>query len=162
MSFFERLKTEASAEWRAYTEHPFIVGLADGTLPETAFRHYLVQDYLFLIEFARAYALAVYKSPQLATRSNARATTNPYRVWIDEYAAATYQEVATKAPVHLDHLADLYVAPAREAELIAIFKEATRLDTDFWEWVNAQPQPNQRTVQQTDRRATLSGRVPVQ
>jgi hypothetical protein len=39
--------------------------LADGTLPETAFRHYLVQDYLFLIEFARAYALAVYKLPQL-------------------------------------------------------------------------------------------------
>jgi hypothetical protein len=66
MSFFERLKTEAFAEWRAYTEHPFTVALADGTLPETAFRHYLVQDYLFLIEFARAYALAVYKSPQLS------------------------------------------------------------------------------------------------
>jgi hypothetical protein len=65
MSFFERLKTEASAEWSVYTEHPFIAGLADGTLPQTAFRHYLVQDYLFLIEFARAYALAVYKSPQL-------------------------------------------------------------------------------------------------
>ena len=63
MSFFERLKTEASAEWRAYTGHPFTAGLADGSLPETAFRHYLVQDYLFLIEFARAYALAVYKSP---------------------------------------------------------------------------------------------------
>jgi hypothetical protein len=27
MSFFERLKTGASAEWRAYTEHPFIAGL---------------------------------------------------------------------------------------------------------------------------------------
>src|SRR3954468_4554774 len=26
MSFFERLKTEASAEWRAYTEHPFTNG----------------------------------------------------------------------------------------------------------------------------------------
>ena len=48
MSFFERLKTKAAAEWRAYTEHPFTAGLADGTLPETAFRHYLVQDYLFL------------------------------------------------------------------------------------------------------------------
>src|SRR5690349_21078937 len=65
MSFFERLKSEASQEWRAYTRHLFVFGLGDGTLPESAFRHYLVQDYLFLIEFARAYALAVYKSPQL-------------------------------------------------------------------------------------------------
>jgi len=60
MRFFERLKTEASAEWRAYTEHPFTNGLADGSLAEAAFRHYLVQDYLFLTEFARAYALSVY------------------------------------------------------------------------------------------------------
>jgi thiaminase (transcriptional activator TenA) len=40
--------------------------LADGSLPKAAFRHYLIQDYLFLIEFARAYALSVYKSPKLA------------------------------------------------------------------------------------------------
>jgi TENA/THI-4/PQQC family len=59
MSFFERLKTAASAEWRAYTEHPFTNGLADGSLAEAAFRHYLVQDYLFLIEFARAYDQAM-------------------------------------------------------------------------------------------------------
>src|SRR5437868_6915064 len=66
MSFFDRLKIAGSAEWRAYTEHPFTDGLADGSLPESAFRHYLVQDYLFLIEFARAYALSIYKSPKLA------------------------------------------------------------------------------------------------
>ena len=73
MSFFERLKTEASAEWRAYTEHPFTNGLADGSLAEAAFRHYLVQDYLFLIEFARAYALSVYTSPKLADMREAAA-----------------------------------------------------------------------------------------
>ena len=73
MSFFEQLKTAASAEWRAYTEHPFTEGLADGSLTEAAFRHYLVQDYLFLIEFARAYALAVYKSPRLADMREAAA-----------------------------------------------------------------------------------------
>src|ERR1700722_4378722 len=73
MSFFERLKTAAAAEWRAYTEHPFTAAMADGTLPAAAFRHYLVQDYLFLIEFARAYALAVYKSPQLADMREAAA-----------------------------------------------------------------------------------------
>src|SRR6476646_7798883 len=73
MSFFDRLTIAASAEWRAYTEHPFTDGLADGSLPESAFRHYLVQDYLFLIEFARAYALSIYKSPKLADMREASA-----------------------------------------------------------------------------------------
>src|SRR3981189_986171 len=73
MSFFERLKTAASAEWRRYPEPPFTNGLADGSLAEAAFRHYLVQDYLFLIEFARAYALSVYKSPKLADMREAAA-----------------------------------------------------------------------------------------
>jgi thiaminase/transcriptional activator TenA len=222
MSFFERLKTAAPAEWRAYTEHPFTTAMADGTLATAAFRQYLVQDYLFLIEFARAYALAVYKSPQLAdmreaaaglsaildvemnlhvklcagwglspddlerappaaemlaytryvldagmrgdllalkvalapcvigyaeiaTRLSglpgARAATNPYRVWIDEYAGAAYQEVAARARAHLDRLAERYATPAREAELAAIFREATRLEADFWEmgWRAAAP-----------------------
>jgi thiaminase/transcriptional activator TenA len=214
MRFFDRLKAAAPAEWQAYTEHPFTNGLADGSLPEAAFRRYLVQDYLFLIEFARAYALAVYKSPKLAdmreaaaglaaildvemnlhvklcggwglspgdleqappavetlaytryvldtgmrgdllalkvalapcvigyeeiatrlaAHPGALAATNPYCDWIAEYAGAAYQEVAAKARAHLDSLADLYVTPAREADLIAIFKEAARLEADFWE-----------------------------
>lgn len=213
MSFFERLKTAASAEWRSYTEHPFTNGLADGSLAEPAFRHYLTQDYLFLIEFARAYALAIYKAPglpemraasaglsaildvemglhvklcagwglsphdlertvpavetlaytryvldtgmrgdllglkvalapcvigyaEIATRLAAHpqaAASNPYRVWIDEYAGAPYQEVAAQARAQLDHLAELYATPAREAELIGIFREATRLEAEFWE-----------------------------
>jgi thiaminase (transcriptional activator TenA) len=48
-------------------------------------------------------------------------------------ATAPYQEVAAKARAHLEGLADLYVTPAREAELVVIFKEATRLEADFWE-----------------------------
>lgn len=36
-----------------------------GTLSRSAFQKYLVQDYLFLIQFARAHALAVYKSTDL-------------------------------------------------------------------------------------------------
>jgi len=214
MGFFERLKAAASTEWRAYTEHPFTNGLADGSLPESAFRHYLAQDYLFLIEFARAYALAIYKSPdlaemraaaaglsaildvemdlhvklcagwglspadlertepaaetlaytryvldtgmrgdllglkvalapcvigyaeiatRLAAHPQASAAGNAYRDWIAEYAGEAYQDIAQAAWVQLDRLADLYATPAREAELIAIFKEATRLEADFWE-----------------------------
>ena len=64
--FFAGLREVAGDDWRAYVEHPFVQGLGDGTLPEAAFRHYLVQDYLFLIQFARAYGLAAYKADTLA------------------------------------------------------------------------------------------------
>ena len=33
----------------------------------------------------------------------------------------------------MDRLADRYATPAREAELITVFKEATRLEAEFWE-----------------------------
>lgn len=59
---YRRLKGACAAEWRAYTWHPFVRGLADGSLPLPAFRRYLVQDYLFLVQFARAFALAAYKA----------------------------------------------------------------------------------------------------
>ena len=48
-------------------------------------------------------------------------------------SGAPYQEVAAKARAQLEGLADRYATPAREAKLIAIFKEATRLEADFWE-----------------------------
>ena len=51
--------------------------LAAGTLPRPAFEHFLRQDYLFLIHFARAYALAGAKAGSLAElRSAAQSVTN--------------------------------------------------------------------------------------
>lgn len=69
---FERLKQSCADDWAAYTDHPFVRALGDGTLPEAAFRHYLKQDYLFLIDFARAYALAGYKARGLSDLKRAK------------------------------------------------------------------------------------------
>ncbi len=56
--------------WRSiehtYTEilaHPFLTGLTDGTLPEERFRHYVLQDALYLRDYARALSLAGVRSP---------------------------------------------------------------------------------------------------
>jgi len=63
---FDRLRDRAGALWTGFTGHRFVQGLGDGTLPAPAFRRYLTQDYLFLIQFARAYALAGYKASRPA------------------------------------------------------------------------------------------------
>ena len=59
---FTAWRAEAAEPWRAYTHHAFVEGLKDGTLPRAAYLNYLVQDYVFLIHFSRAWALAVTKA----------------------------------------------------------------------------------------------------
>ena len=211
---FTDLTTACHDDWRAYIEHDFVRQLGQGRLADDAFRHYLKQDYLFLIHFARAYALAAYKSPsladlrqafeglqaildvelelhvgycrewgiseqELAQLPEARATlaytryvldtgsrgdlldlhvalapclvgygeianwlnaqpdtvrgdTNPFDAWIAMYEGEEFQAAMRAELVWLDaHLAD--VSPARFDELTRIFRDATRLEIDFWQ-----------------------------
>lgn len=52
--------------WDDYIQHDFVKQLTAGTLAPDSFRHYLVQDYLYLIHYTRVMALSVYKSDTLA------------------------------------------------------------------------------------------------
>jgi len=55
-------RAAAGSVWSDYTRHAFVEGLRDGTLPRESFLHYLVQDYVFLFHFSRAWALAAVKA----------------------------------------------------------------------------------------------------
>ncbi len=72
--FFSALKASCRDDWDAYIRHDFVRRLGSGDLPEACFRHYLGQDYIFLTHFARAYALAAFKSDQLDDLRGAAAT----------------------------------------------------------------------------------------
>ncbi|UXI03959.1 thiaminase II [Photobacterium sp. TY1-4] len=52
-------------DWQDYIEHPFVQQLASGELNKHAYLHYLKQDFLFLKHYARAFALAIFKSRTL-------------------------------------------------------------------------------------------------
>ena len=69
---FEDLKRACQTQWRDYIEHSFVQQLGNASLAPEAFQHYLKQDYLFLIQFARAFALAAYKSPTLSDLRQAK------------------------------------------------------------------------------------------
>ena len=62
---FSLLKKEFLKEWDLYTNHKFIQELSLGKLSEKKFLDYLVQDYLFLIQFSKAWSLALVKSDNL-------------------------------------------------------------------------------------------------
>lgn len=61
----ERIIGESLEIWKGYLEHPFIKELADGTLLEEKFLHYLIQDTLYLREYARVFAMAMYRSTSI-------------------------------------------------------------------------------------------------
>ncbi len=71
---FCALKASCPEHWDAYVRHDFLRTLGAGSLPVACFRHYLGQDYIFLIHFARAYALAAFKSDELDDLRGAAAT----------------------------------------------------------------------------------------
>ncbi len=62
--FTDALRCEAEPLWRAQLEHPFVQGLAAGTLDPERFRRYVRQDYLFLLEYARLLSLASARAPR--------------------------------------------------------------------------------------------------
>lgn len=74
----------AAPAWDAYTHHAFVEGLRDGSLPRAAFLHYLKQDYVFLIHFSRAWALAVVKA---GTLDEMRACAGSVHALLDEEMA---------------------------------------------------------------------------
>jgi thiaminase/transcriptional activator TenA len=61
-----RLWASARPVYDAILAHPFVTGLADGTLPDAAFRYYVVQDALYLHDYARALAVCAGRAPTAA------------------------------------------------------------------------------------------------
>jgi thiaminase/transcriptional activator TenA len=65
-SLSSTLRARAAKIWERELAHPFVRGLGDGTLPVDRFGFYLEQDYLFLVEYCRVFALASAKARELA------------------------------------------------------------------------------------------------
>jgi thiaminase/transcriptional activator TenA len=69
---YQQLRNDCKIEWENYVNHPFVQQLANQTLPRTQFLNWMVQDYFYLIQYARAYALLAYKAdtiPQMQSAS---------------------------------------------------------------------------------------------
>ena len=62
MTVTDCLIQAAKEIWEAYNRHPFVLGIQDGTLDQEKFRYYILQDYLYLEDYAKTFAIGVAKA----------------------------------------------------------------------------------------------------
>ena len=66
MKVSERLYNSIIDLWDKYNEHPFVKGLADGTLPLEKFQFFMIQDHLYLMQYAKVLRWAFSKQKMRA------------------------------------------------------------------------------------------------
>ena len=115
MSLSGELRAAAADVWEAQHRHPFVRGIGDGTLPEAAFRRYVRQDYLFLIDYGRLLALGAARAPR--------------REWMRRFAALARAVLEDEMALHRE-LAERWRIGAAELEAETALPE-TRGYVDF-------------------------------
>ena len=62
MKVSQRLYDSTKNIWRLYLTHPFIRKLKDGSLDITKFRRFMLEDYLYLFEYVKVFAIGLSKT----------------------------------------------------------------------------------------------------
>jgi thiaminase/transcriptional activator TenA len=107
----QRLWASIAGLYDQIVAHPFLAGLADGTLDQERFRFYVVQDALYLRDYARALSVC-----------GARAPAEDDVAMFNQHAAGA---IAVERELHAGFLADFGLTPAEvEASPIAPTNQA--------------------------------------
>jgi thiaminase/transcriptional activator TenA len=115
VSFSAELRRIADPIWQAQHDHPFVRGIGDGTVDGERFKRWLRQDYRFLVEYCRVFALAAARSPDLTT--------------LRKFAELLQATAVTEMDLHRAYAAEFGITPDElEAEEMA---PVTRGYTDF-------------------------------
>jgi len=113
--FTDELRALAEPIWQAQHDHPFVRGIGDGTVDRKQFEHWVRQDYTYLIDYARLFALGAARAPDLET--------------MGRFAMLTQETLATEMSLHRAYAARFGISEAQlEAELKS---PTTQAYTDF-------------------------------
>ncbi|MBX0322813.1 thiaminase II [Halomicroarcula sp. F13] len=115
MSFTDELADVGDPIWDAVVDHPMVERLGEGTLDEAPFRYWVRQDYVYLVEYARVFALGAANAPDLERMGT--------------FAELLDATINTEMDLHREYAAEFGIS---EAELEATDPSpTTRAYTDF-------------------------------
>src|SRR6266511_1886483 len=133
------------AVWAAMAAHPFVLGLADGSLPEPALEAWVQQDRVFVLQERRVLAaLRAHGLPAgldrllaglhdgLVAEAAGGPAASAYRDWIENWTGDAFRAFVAGLGEELDELAGT-PAPAMAERLAAVFARAARFELAFWE-----------------------------
>ena len=117
MKFSEMLHAGADVLWREAADKPFVREMALGTLPENKFRNYMIQDYLYLLDYMDILGLIRSQTGDESLRAFLQSV-------IKETEDETYR-------VHLPHMkkigvSDEEIAGADRSQVISEYTEYMR------------------------------------
>ena len=93
----ERLLASAHDLWKSYNEHPFVLGIQNGDLDREKFRFYTIQDYLYLLDYAKVFAIGLSKADDPAV--------------MHTFAQYIVQIMDCEMNVHEGYMAELSITP---------------------------------------------------
>lgn len=67
VSFSQQVFNRVEPLWASYLTHPFVKGIGEGTLDKAKFIHYMKQDYIYLIDYSKLFAIGASKANDLTT-----------------------------------------------------------------------------------------------
>lgn len=103
MSFSHELKERAGQVWEDGYNHPFVQEIGAGTLDKETFKFYLLQDYLYLIQYAKVFALATVK-----------ADDEDMMIRLSELQASI---LTTEMDLHREYMAGFGITPQEVAQV---------------------------------------------
>ncbi|SEO87449.1 thiaminase (transcriptional activator TenA) [Halogranum amylolyticum] len=115
MAFTDSLRDDADEIWTAIYDHPMVEGIGDGTLDEERFRYWLRQDYVYLVDYCRLFALGAAQAPTLDR--------------METFATLLSETLHTEMELHREYAADFGITETDLEETAA--SPTTRGYTDF-------------------------------
>ncbi|MCL6626204.1 thiaminase II [Alicyclobacillus shizuokensis] len=91
------LHEQTHSIWQAAHQHPFVRELGDGTLDVDKFRFYILQDYVYLIDYSKLFAWAAIKAPKLE--------------WASRFAGLLESTLNREMDLHRGYAAQFGISP---------------------------------------------------
>lgn len=139
--FTDRLWKSVAPIWEQTHKHPFVTGLGCGTLPVDSFKFYMKQDYVYLIDYAKMFALASTKAYDLTTSARfaglQEATLNGemelHRQYAERFGISRQELEATKPSFVMLAYTSYMLRVAHQGSLAELVSSLLPCTWSYWE-----------------------------